>query len=275
MDYSIRLKNGRVLRGFISSPGEKLKAIVILIHGLGEHIRRYRHWAEMFGAEMVGFTGVDLPGHGLSDGRRGHISSYSRTDEMLDILLDETGKTFPGVPVFLYGHSLGGGILIDYLIRRNPGVKGAIATSPWLRLAFEPPRFKVLLASAVKNILPVLVQPSGLNAEHLSTDKQVVEKYKTDPLVHDRISVSLFHSAVKAGSSSLQKSSEIRCPLLLMHGTSDMICSASASSVLASGNSNIELKLWQGGYHELHNELFRNEVASYITGWMSRLLART
>lgn len=273
MDYSIRLKNGLILRGFISSPGERLKAIVILIHGLGEHIRRYRHWSEMFGNEMVGFTGVDLPGHGLSDGRRGHISSYSRTDEMIDILLKETGKTFPGVPVFLYGHSLGGGIVIDYLIRKNPGIKGAIVTSPWLKLAFEPPRSKVVLASIVRNILPVLVQPSGLNAEHLSTDKQIVEKYKTDPLVHDRISVSLFYNAVKAASSNLRNSSAMRTSILLMHGSSDMICSSAASEEFAAGKSNIEFKLWQGAYHELHNEAFRDEVAGYIIGWMNRILS--
>lgn len=272
MDYSIRLKNGMILRGFISSPGEKLKAIVIMIHGLGEHVRRYRHWSEMFGNEMIGFTGVDLPGHGLSDGRRGHISSYSVTDEMIDILLAETGKTFPGIPVFLYGHSLGGGMLIDYLIRKRPVIKGAIVTSPWLRLAFEPPRFKVVLASIVKNVLPGLLQPSGLNTEHLSTDKQVVEKYKSDPLVHDKISVSLFHSAIKAASASMRSSSDLPAPVLLMHGSSDLICSPEASSGFSAGKKNLEFKLWPGGYHELHNEVFRNEVAAFIIGWMNEVL---
>ena len=109
-----------------------------MVHGLGEHIQRYDHWAEMFKKEGIGFAGVDLPGHGRSDGRRGDIKSYKVLEEMIDILLKTTIRTFPGTPVFIYGHSLGGGIVLDYLIRKNPGIKGAIVTSPWLRLSFEP-----------------------------------------------------------------------------------------------------------------------------------------
>lgn len=109
MDLNIKLSNGQILRGMILSPGENLKAVIVFVHGIGEHIHRYDYWAGLFNKAGIGFAGVDLPGHGRSDGRRGHIKSYILLGEMIDILLKSCRQTFPGIPVYLYGHSLGGG----------------------------------------------------------------------------------------------------------------------------------------------------------------------
>jgi len=79
------------------SPGADLKSVIILVHGLGDHMNRYIHVAEMFNQNSFGFTGVDLPGHGKSDGKRGHIKSYIVISEMIDILINECKKTFPGM----------------------------------------------------------------------------------------------------------------------------------------------------------------------------------
>lgn len=270
MDFSIQVSNGLVLRGLISSPGEEMKAVIIFIHGLGEHIHRYTDWYVSLAKEKIGFTGVDLPGHGLSDGKRGHIKSFAVTDEMVEIIHDSVKKTFPGVPVFIYGHSLGGGIALDYLIRKKPKIRGAIITSPWLKLSFEPAKAKLLLASVTRNILPGLTQPSGLVVEHISHDNEVVRKYKTDPLVHDKISVALFDSAMKAGGNTLKHASELAAPLLLMHGSEDMICSPDGSRQFASASDLVELKIWEGGYHELHNEFFKKDVFDTVIEWINR-----
>jgi acylglycerol lipase len=269
MEYNIKLKGGKSLRGVINSPGEKARAIILFVHGLGEHIQRYDDWSSRLNAQGIGFTGVDLPGHGRSDGVRGNIRSYHETDEMIDMLLDTLHKTFPGLPVFIYGHSLGGGIVLDYLVRKQPGVKGAIVTSPWLRLSFEPSKFKVKLATFMKGILPGLIQPSGLVVEHISHDPAVVEKYKADPLVHDKISVSLFHSAMSAGAFALGHAADLKIPLLLMHGSDDQICSPEGSREFASKTNLAELKIWEGGYHEIHNETFRDDVFSYLMNWLN------
>jgi alpha-beta hydrolase superfamily lysophospholipase len=272
MEFNIKLNNGLVLKGFIKSPGSDLRAVVVLVHGLGEHIERYREWADLLNEQKIAFTGVDLPGHGRSNGKRGHIRSYSVTDEMITVLLQECRKTFPGIPLFIYGNSLGGGIVLDYIIRKKPSVRGAIVTSPWLRLSFEPDKFKVKLAAFMKSILPSLVQPSGLNASHLSHDEEVVRKYKSDPLVHDKISVSLFDSAMKAGEYCLKNAGSLKIPLLLMHGSDDKICSPEASMEFARNATLAETRIWDGGYHELHNELFRMEVFNYIMGWINSKL---
>lgn len=274
VDYNIRLKNGLVLKGMISSSGENARANIVFVHGLGEHIHRYDTWAGLLNREGIGFTGVDLPGHGLSDGARGFIRDYSVTDEMIEILLRSAASTFPGIPVFIYGHSLGGGIVLDYLVRESPAVKGAIVTSPWLKLSFEPSKFKLALASVMKSILPGLIQPSGLVVEHISHDPEVVEKYKSDKLVHDKISVSLFTSAMNAGNYALTHASNLKVPLLLMHGSDDQICSPEGSREFASKTPLAELKIWQGGYHELHNDTLKNEVFEYLMKWINSKLAR-
>jgi alpha-beta hydrolase superfamily lysophospholipase len=272
MDYNIKLKNGQVLRGFISSPGEKMRAIIIFVHGLGEHIQRYKDWADLLNREGIGFTGVDLPGHGRSDGKRGHIQSYSLTDEMIDILYENVRKTFPGIPVFLYGHSLGGGIVLDYLVRRKPEIKGAVVTSPWLKLSFEPNKFEIGLASVMKFFFPALIQPSGLVADHISHNREVVDKYLEDPLGHGKISVSLFHSAMSAARNALAHASELEVPLLLMHGSDDLICSPGGSREFAAAAPGTELKIWEGGYHELHNEPFKNDVFDFLINWMNKII---
>jgi acylglycerol lipase len=273
MNYSIILSNGQILRGMIKSPGENFKAVIILVHGIGEHIERYNYWADLFNKEGIAFTGLDLPGHGRSDGRRGDIKSYTLLDEMLDILIKNCNQTFPAVPVFLYGHSLGGGIVLNYLLRKNPEIKGAIVTGPFLRLAFEPPKIKLILAAVMKNLLPGLIQPSGLNSNHLSHDKNIVDKYNNDPLVHRKISVSLFYGAITAASYSLSHASELKVPTLILHGDDDLLISLSGSKEFASKTSVAELKIWEGGYHELHNEPFKNDVFNFILNWINKKLS--
>ncbi len=270
MDFNIRLNNGLVLKGIIQSPGENTRAVIIMVHGIGEHIQRYANWAGLFSNEGIGFAGLDLPGHGRSDGRRGHIKNFDWLDEMIDILLKTCYQTFPGIPVYIYGHSLGGGVVLNYILRKSPKVKGAIVTSPWLRLAFEPPKAKVIMASVTRLILPGLVQPAGLIVNQISHDGNVVEKYKSDPLVHDKISVGLFYSAMNAAKYSLAHASELKIPTLLIHGSDDLICSPEASKEFAGKTDMVELKIWDGGYHELHNEPFKEEVFRYILNWIDR-----
>ena len=269
MDISFKLSNGQTLRGLINSPGEDVKAGVVFVHGLGEHVGRYTELIKNLSAAGIAFTAVDLPGHGKSDGRRGVISNYRIIHEMINTLTGEFKKTFPGIPLFLYGHSLGGGIVLEYILSEKPSLKGAVVTSPWVKLSFEPAKSKVILAGIMKSILPSLVQPSGLVVDHISHDKSVVEAYKKDPLVHDKISVSLFHNAVKAAGYSLSHAHELGIPLLLMHGSEDQITSPEGSREIASKSTLAELKIWDGGYHELHNETFRADVYKHLITWLT------
>ena len=269
MDFSIKLSNGIVLKGIAESPGENTKAVIILVHGLGDHVQRYSNWIDLFRNEGIGTIAVDLPGHGRSPGKRGHISSYNVVREMLDILLNTTKQTFRGVPVYIYGHSMGGGLVLDYLIRTNPGVSGAIVTSPWLKLAFEPPKIKLFIAEVMNYILPGLLQSSGLNADYISHDKEVVRQYKEDPLVHGKISVRLFNICINAAKFALANAAELKVRTLLIQGKDDKIVSPQGSIEFAANAGKIEFNIFEGGYHELHNEPFKSEVFDYILKWIN------
>lgn len=273
MDINIRLSNGQILRGIIMSPGERMRAVIIMVHGLGEHILRYEEWGVKFNEKDIGFAGVDIPGHGRSDGKRGHIKSFNDLYEMLDILINEANKTFHNLPVFIYGHSLGGNVVLSYILKHSPDIKGAIVTSPWLRLAFEPSKLKIRAATLMRYILPSMIQPSGLIVEHLSHDSKVVDKYRNDSLVHGKISVRLFSEAVKSADYALSHADDLKMPLLIMHGDSDLITSYGATAEFAEKTSLAQMKIWKGGYHELHNEHFRNEVFDTITEWIERILS--
>jgi alpha-beta hydrolase superfamily lysophospholipase len=270
MDISIRLSNGQLLRGVISSPGENIKGLIIFVHGLGEHIQRYSSWIEKFRARNIGFVGFDLPGHGRSDGKRGNIKNYSLTSEMLDTLINENKKTFPGVPLFLYGYNIGGGIVIEYILKRNPEIAGAILSSPCLRLSFKPPKIKHISGRLLSGLYPSFTQKSEMDITHFSHEPGFVEEYTNDPLMQNDISVSLYNSAFEAGAYSLQNAEKLKVPVLVMHGSNDTITSPEASREFVSNASMTELKIWEGGYHELHNETFKEDVFIYVSDWIEK-----
>ncbi|MGQ9620626.1 MAG: lysophospholipase, partial [Bacteroidales bacterium] len=273
MDFNIKLSDGLLLRGFINSPNSNVRAFIILVHGLGEHVMRYNELSVKFSREGIGFAAIDLPGHGRSEGKRGHIKGIEVTNEILDILLSEYRKTYRDLPVFLYGHSLGGGIVMRYLLEKKPVIDGAVVTSPWIRLTFQPSKSRILLARMMKHIFPSLIQPTGLVTEHLSHNNDIVDKYINDPLVHDKISVSLFYAAVSSSDYILKNAKTLSVPLLLLHGSEDQITSPDGSREVASKSEMITFRLWEGGYHELHNEPFRDEVFSFILSWINEKIS--
>jgi len=118
------------------------KAIICLVHGMGEHSGRYAHVADRLTNAGYSLIALDLRGHGKSPGPRGDIPSYKAFMWDISSLLEISNKKFPQIPSFLYGHSLGENLVLNYVLRNKPRVKGVIATGPWFHLAFEPPAFK-------------------------------------------------------------------------------------------------------------------------------------
>lgn len=255
------------------APGNQ-KGVVILIHGLGEHLGRYDYWTGKFLEIGYNVFRVDLPGHGKSPGKRGHIKTYSSLREVIGSMVKTAQSEFPGLPVVLYGHSLGGTICLDYLISGAGGINVAVITSPWLKLSFEPSKSKMALAAMVKRILPGLQQSTGLIAEHISRERSEVNKYVKDPLVHGKISVSLFTETYDAASRILKGDSLVTVPLLLIHGTDDKITSFEGSKELAEKAEAATLRLWEDGYHELHNENFKEEMFAEIEAWLNNKLGK-
>jgi alpha-beta hydrolase superfamily lysophospholipase len=270
--FQLSTPDGITLQGYHHPTASNPKAVITLVHGMGEHAMRYKHVAEYFSEHNVALVSMDHRGHGRSTGKRGHTPSYNALMHDLELLLQKTNEIYPGVPVILYGHSMGGNLVLNFLIRKKPVVKGAIVTAPYLRLAFEPPAWKVKLGKLTAGIFPSLSQPTGLDTKAISRDETVVTAYEKDPLVHDKITSAFFVNVHFAGPYAIEHAKDIQVPVLLMHGTADRLTSAEGSKEFASRAGNkVELKIWDGMYHELHNEPEKAEVLEYEVNWLKKL----
>ncbi len=249
------------------------KAVVCLVHGLGEHTSRYAHVAEAFGKEGFVLFGADLRGHGRSGGARGHISSAEDFMQDIDVLLEQARVRYTGLPIILYGHSLGGILVLHYGLLRKPKVRGVIATSSGLHTALEKQQVKIIMAKILGSLAPNTVLASGLDSKSLSRDEKVVQAYVNDPLVHDKISLGFGKIMLGVTGWTLAHAKEFSLPLLLLHGKADMIAFPSSSvEFAASLKEKCTLVLWDDAYHELHNEAEKNEVFKTMTIWMDARL---
>jgi acylglycerol lipase len=253
-------------------PESPAKAVVCLVHGLGEHSGRYAHVAAALNDAGYVLLGSDLRGHGKSGGPRGHTPSYDTLLDDIGRLLDEAAARYPSLPRFLYGHSLGGNLVLNYALRRKPAIAGVVATSPWLRLSSAPPAARMALGRVMNRLLPAFVQSSGLDPTGLSRDPEVVRAYKVDPLVHDRLSARLGMAAIENGEWAVAHAAEFPAvPLLLVHGTGDPMTSAVATQEFAAKvPGGCTLKLWEGFYHETHNEPEKADVLAFMIGWLQQ-----
>ncbi|HOX56877.1 MAG TPA: lysophospholipase [Candidatus Paceibacterota bacterium] len=244
-------------------------AVVCLIHGLGEHSSRYAHVAGFLTRAGFVLNTFDLRGHGNSPGQRGHVQSYETCLDDIQCLLDDTARRYAGKSIFLYGQSLGGGLALNFALRRKSHLAGVIATAPLLRLAFEPPLHRVILAKVMNRVRPAHSNVCGCEAAALSRDPAVVRRYVEDPLNHDLISARLYVEASRAGLWALAHAAELRLRALVMHGDADRLTSADASRQFAERAGRCcTLKIWDGAYHELHNEPEKDAVFAYILAWL-------
>jgi alpha-beta hydrolase superfamily lysophospholipase len=251
---------------------ENVKGTVLLVHGLGEHIGRYEHVALAFNRANYALMGFDLPGHGRTGGVRGHIPSTKTVMDLVDFRLADTNRRFPAVPHFLYGHSLGGSLVLYDGLTHKPQVAGIISTSPGLRLAKAAPSWQVTLVNLLVKVAPSMTIDNGLDRSGLSQDPAVVQAYNDDPLVHGRVSLRLAVDLLSNGEWIIAHAGEFPpIPLLLMQGSRDRIVSPQATDAFARGcSARLTYKVWEGLYHELHNEFEQNEIIQFMIDWMDQ-----
>ena len=249
------------------------RAVVCLVHGLGEHSSRYAHVAEAFSKEGYILLAFDLRGHGRSGGLRGHISSAEDFLQDIDQLLAQAKTRYPDLPIILYGHSLGGILVLNYGLKRKPNIKGVIATSSGLHTAVEKQPAKIFMAKLLGSLTPSTTLSSGLDAKAISRDETVVQAYMNDPLVHDKVSLGFVKIMLGVTKWTLENAGNFPLPLLLLHGKSDTIAFPSSSTEFASAlKDRSTLILWDGAYHELQNEPEKVEVFKTMIMWMDARL---
>jgi alpha-beta hydrolase superfamily lysophospholipase len=250
-------------------PDKKLSGMIILIHGLGEHSGRYgSHFADFYTSHNIGIKSFDLPGHGRSYGKKGHIDDPILTFEIIDDLINDTRIQFPDIPLFIYGHSFGGEIGLWYNIARHPKVKGLIITSPLIGPKDPVPAVKMFLAKTMDKLYPFFAMENGLRTEDLSRDKHVVNAYISDPLVHPMITAKTGMVIINRGKWIMENASDNDNETLLMVGDCENIVNPQPIIEFSKIAPHVTLQIWPGLFHEIHNEPEKKEVLNFTLNWI-------
>jgi alpha-beta hydrolase superfamily lysophospholipase len=241
---------------------------------MGEHSGRYGHVAQALRARGYAVIGWDLRGHGRSSGVRGDVAD----GELLVADLAAVCAHFHSatLPLFIFGHSMGGQIALRLMEKDPEACRGAVIASPWLRLAFDPPWWKLLLARLAMRVYPAFVQQTALCPERLSRDLVHLASFPHPELAHRRISARMFFGLRTAGKRVLAEAGRVRTPLLLLHGDDDPITSHRATCEFFErvASADKTLRIYPGVRHEMHNDLDRASVLQVAGDWIEARLAR-
>jgi alpha-beta hydrolase superfamily lysophospholipase len=241
-----------------------------VVHGLGEHAGRYAAFAEAMAKRGFGTFAMDLRGHGLSGGQRGHVGSWSEWLDDIGAFLGVV-ETHVGGEVVPLGHSFGGAAMLSAAIDdRLRGAQRFIVSSPALRARVAVPGWKKALGGATSRVVPRLALSNGVDAGTLSRIPEVVASYRNDPLVHPKISSRMYTEWQNATQDILRRASQIRLPFLIVTGTSDQLIDPAGSEELhRRAPAKSELHLLAGRYHESFNDTGRDEVFDLIAHWLT------
>ncbi|SHN56160.1 Lysophospholipase, alpha-beta hydrolase superfamily [Geodermatophilus obscurus] len=243
---------------------------VVLVHGAHEHGGRYRHVAERLAAAGYACHAVDHPGHGRSPGRRGNIGSMTAAVDGVAELVRFAGERHPGVPLFVYGHSLGGLIALQYLTGTpDTRVTGAVLSAAALDTSAANAVQKVV-APLLSRVLPDL-GVLQLEAEAVSRDPEVVRDYRTDPLNHTGRMVARTGAELMSTALAMpRRLPSLTLPLLVLHGTADRLVPPAASEVVRAhaGSPDLTLRVYDGLFHEPHNEPEKDDVLADVVTWL-------
>lgn len=243
-----------------------------VVHGLGEHGGRYEHLADALAARGVSVLVPDLRGHGVSEGRRGHVHRFD--DYLRD--LEELRSESPGSgPEILFGHSLGGLIALRAVQTRRAGDPIALVLSaPALDLPPTRPASLDALASVLSRVAPALPLPNGIDPADLSHDAEEVTAYRADPLVHDRITPRLYTEMRAAMRAAARDAAKVEIPVLLLLPLQDRVVSSRATREVARGfRGSSKIVEYPESFHEPLHERRREEVIREIADWIEEQLA--
>jgi alpha-beta hydrolase superfamily lysophospholipase len=249
---------------------------VILVHGFGEHSGRYAAISDHLVKHGFNVTSYDQRGHGQSDGLPGHIDRFKYYEDDLDRIVSSVRSRWDARNLFIIGHSLGGLVTLRYLAMRGSSVTGAVLSAPLISVAVEVPAHKVMMARVGARLMPKLRLDNEIDPAHLSRDPEVGIAYANDPLVNRLVSAKWFAEATKAMQEVVAWAGDIKTPMLVMHGTEDMLASVEATKALfeAAGSSDKEMVILPGFYHELFNEPEKQSVYKRVSDWLEAHLRR-
>jgi alpha-beta hydrolase superfamily lysophospholipase len=258
-------------------PGPLPRAALVFVHGLAEHIGRYGYPIQHF--TRLGFAcyGLDLRGHGQSDGIRVHVQSFDDYDADVAVVLREVRERHPGLPTVLIGHSMGGLVALRYALNHPDELQALIVSSPALGAhpKARPPRHLVRIAKILSLLWPTLLFKSNLDASMICRDPAIVEAYVKDKLVSNRASARWFTSLLAAQEDAFVRAGNLRTPTLLMQSGADQLVDPAATARWAelAAPELVSFYTWPGFYHEMFNEPERLKVFQLMESWIDNWLS--
>jgi alpha-beta hydrolase superfamily lysophospholipase len=255
-------------------PSDQTTGVVCILHGQGEHSARYTRVAKGLIAAGFATIAVDLRGNGRSEGPRGHTPTYHDLLRDTKSLLRHATGAYPGLPCFLYGHSFGGNIALNYVLRTQgvaPQPAGVIVTAPWLRLTREISALRVILAHGVLPLRPSFTVSTSIDRPKLRLGPYTDAIDEQDPLSHDRISMRTFLSARSSGRWAIKHAPELQVPTVILHGDQDEVTDPRASAAFATRAGAVcESHVLPGQYHNLHEQGDLGPLLGHVTDWLDR-----
>jgi alpha-beta hydrolase superfamily lysophospholipase len=250
-------------------PAGVARAVIVLVHGYAEHSGRYDHVGETLARAGYAVHAYDQRGHGRSEGERALVRSIDEYLDDLDLCVARMREAEGRLPLFIVGHSMGGGIVALHAIERRPGVRGVVLSGAAV-MGGESRGIRARILLALSRFLPKLPLVK-LDAASVSRDPEVVRLYDADPLNYrGRMKLGLAASMMRAGQRIARGLHSLDVPLLIMHGTKDSLVASSASVRLHDGAASTDktLLLYDGLYHEIFNEPERDRVLGDVVRWM-------
>ena len=243
------------------------RATVLVIHGFGEHSGRYAELAEYLADANLLTLIPDLRGFGKSAGSRGFVSVWSEYLDDIHALMEQQSAA---QPLLLLGHSMGGLIAIELVLRGGLKFATAVLTSPLLALSMSVPHWKLVCGAWASKFLPRLTLSSGVAPKFLTHDPEKLEQVEHDPLCVTKATARWFSEMNKARCRVMNAAPEFRLPCLIIHAGDDHITQPEASRAFLerTQNPDNQYRLRPGEYHEVLNEVNRLEVMQQIRDWL-------
>lgn len=256
----------------IWQPQKKPRGVLVLVHGVGEHINRYGNFVEALVPAGYALAGYDQRGHGQSEGNRGHIRSWADYRGDLDIFLDLVAGLFPAQKVSIYGHSMGSLVVLNYLQHHTRELSSAIISGIATMPADAAPPLQVLMAKALSGLAPKLSINMKLEGAALSRIPEVARAYMEDPLVHWKRSVRWGAEALKTVEQVKSGAGKISLPVMFVHGELDPLCNVEGARLYHDAilSTDKALHIYPDGMHEPHNDLDHQQVAADIRAWLDK-----
>jgi acylglycerol lipase len=255
-------------------PEAKPRAVMILVHGFNAH-SGYMIWpGEQFSADGFATYALDLRGRGKSEGERFYIESFSEYLSDVDGLVKIARAENPGLPVYMLGHSAGGVIASSYVFEHQSDISGLICESFALDVGL--PDLAGLLLKGISHITPHL-HVFTLKNEIFSRDPAAVAAMNSDPLIaNESQPATTSAELVKAAERLRENMPKFTVPMFIIHGTDDKATRYQGSQYFYdhSGSTDKTLKLYEGHYHDLLNDIDKEIVMADILAWLEERVGK-